>query len=62
MVYDSDGRIIAKNTGQSRLESTVDLNGTPDDFDDDILIVEELVLGSTGTNDDFCDAAVSALT
>lgn len=62
MVYDSDGRIIGKNTGQSRFETTIDLNGTPDDFEDDTLISEELILGSTGTNDDFCEVAVSALT
>ncbi|MBD8871161.1 hypothetical protein [Nocardioides donggukensis] len=62
MAYDSDGRIIAKNTGQSRLRTTLDLNGTPDDFEDDTVISEELILGSTGTNDDFCEAAVPALT
>jgi hypothetical protein len=62
MMYDSDGRIIGKNTGQSRFESMIDLNGTPDDFEDDTLISEELILGSTGTNDDFCDAALSGLT
>ena len=62
MLYDSDGRIIGKDTGQSRFETTIDLNGTPDDFEDDTLISEELILGSTGTNDDFCEVAVSALT
>lgn len=62
MVYDSDGRIIGKNTGQSRFETTIDLNGTPDDFDDDSVISDELILGSTGTNDDFCQVAVDALT
>jgi hypothetical protein len=62
MMYDADGRIIGKNTGQSRFETRIDLNGTPDDFDDDTVISDELILGSTGTNDDFCEAAVSALT
>lgn len=61
MVYDSEGRIIGKNTGQIRFQTTVDLNGTPDDFDDDTLISEELILGSTGTNDAICEVAVSAL-
>jgi hypothetical protein len=62
MVYDSEGRIIGKNTGQSRFETTIDLNGTPDDFEDDTVISEELILGSTGTNDDICEVVVSALT
>lgn len=62
MVYDSDGRIIGKGTGQSRFETVLDLNGTPDNFDDDRLISEDLILGSTGTNDDFCEVAVNALT
>ena len=62
MMFGSDGRIIGKNTGQSRFEAVIDLNGTPDNFDDDELISEELILGSTGTNDDFCEVAVSALT
>lgn len=62
MMYDSDGRIIGKNTGQSRFETTIDLNGTPEDFEDDTVVSDELVLGSTGTNVDFCAVAVSALT
>jgi hypothetical protein len=62
MMYDASGRIIGKGTGQSRFKTIIDLNGTPDDFEDDTLISEELILGSTGTNDDFCEVAVSALT
>lgn len=62
MMFDPDGRIIGKNTGQTRWESIIDLNGTPDDFDDDELISEEVLLGSTGTNSDFCAVAVDALT
>jgi hypothetical protein len=61
MMYGADGRIIGKGTGQSRFETTIDLNGTPDDFDDDTVVSEELILGSTGTNDDFCEVAVDAL-
>jgi hypothetical protein len=61
MVYDADGRIIGKDTGQSRFESIIDLNGTPDNFEDDTVISEELILGSTGTNDDICEVAVNAL-
>jgi hypothetical protein len=50
-----------KGTGQSRFETIIDLNGTPDDFDDDTVVSEELILGSTGTNDDFCEVAIDAL-
>ena len=62
MMFDPDGRIIGKDTGQTRWESIIDLNGTPDDFTDDELISEQVLLGSTGTNDDFCEVAVDALT
>lgn len=62
MLFDSEGQIISKNTGQSRFETVVDLNGTPDDFEDDTVVSEEQILGSTGTNDDFCGPAVDALT
>ncbi len=62
MMYGPDGRIIGKNTGQSRFETVIDDNGTPANVDDDTLISDELVLGSTGTNDDFCEVALSALT
>ena len=62
MMFDPDGRIISKDTGQIRWESIFDLNGTPDDFSDDKVISEEVILGSTGTNDDFCEDAVGALT
>lgn len=62
MMYDSDGKIIGKNTGQSRFETTIDLNETPDNFEDDVVVSEVPILGSTGTNDDFCEVAISALT
>jgi len=62
MMFGPDGRIIGKDTGQTRWESVIDLNGTPDDFDDDEVITEEVLLGSTGTNSDFCAVAVDALT
>ena len=62
MMFGPDGRIIGKNTGQTRWESVIDLNGTPDYFDDDVVTSEEVLLGSTGTNDDFCEVAEDALT
>ena len=61
-VYDSAGTAIARNPGQLRFEVVIDLNGTPTDLDDDEVISETLILGSTGRNDDFCVAVVPALT
>ena len=57
-----DGKAIARNPGQTRLELVFDDNGTPDDPFDDIELSREIVKGSTGRSDDFCDAAVPALT
>jgi len=61
-VTDSSGTVIGRNPGQVRWEVVIDLNGTPEDFDDDEVISEELILGSTGRNDDFCEVVVPALT
>jgi hypothetical protein len=61
-VADSSGTVIGRNPGQMRWEVVVDLNETPENFDDDVVISEEVILGSTGRNDDFCEAVVPALT
>ena len=61
VLYGPDGKAIARNPGQTRLELVFDDNGTPDDPFDDIELSREIVKGSTGRSDDFCDAAVSAL-
>lgn len=62
-VYGQDGKAIARNPGQVRFEVLVDDGGTPDDpFDDEFIEFLGLVKGSTGRNDDFCEAAVPALT
>jgi hypothetical protein len=45
----SDGKLLAKNDGQVRFLVTVDIAT-------DTVLNEELIFGSTGTNDDFCDA------
>lgn len=60
---DSDGKAIARNPGQVRDEILIDNNDTPQDPSDDQLL-EYLgeVKGSTGRTDDFCAAAVPALT
>jgi hypothetical protein len=50
--YGDDGRLIAKNSGQVRFKLIVDA----ETFD---LISEELIFGSTGTNDDFCEAVLT---
>jgi hypothetical protein len=61
--YGMDGKAIARNPGQVRDEILVDNNGTPQDPSDDVFLefVRE-IKGSTGRTDDFCAAAVPALT
>jgi hypothetical protein len=61
VLYGANGKAIARNPGQVRLELLVDHGGTTNDPDDDVVLSEELVKGSTGRSDDFCKAAVPAL-
>lgn len=60
-LYDSDGRAIARNPGQTRFEIVIDDNGTPTDPEDDVEVSFEIVKGSTGRSDDFCAAIVDAI-
>lgn len=63
VLYGPDGKAIARNPGQTRFEILVDDGGTPTDpWDDEFLGRLGTVKESTGRNDDFCEAAVSALT
>jgi hypothetical protein len=58
-----DGKAIARNPGQIRLAFIVDHAGTPTDPSDDVFLEDlGVVKGSTGRTDDFCEAAVPALT
>jgi hypothetical protein len=62
VLYGEDGKAIARNPGQIRFEILVDHGGTPTDpFDDEFLADLGVVKGSTGRSDDFCEAAVPAL-
>ena len=62
-LYGADGKAIARDPGQIRFEILVDHGGTPTDpFDDEFLADLGVVKGSTGRSDDFCEAAVPALT
>jgi hypothetical protein len=61
-LYGENGKAIARNPGQIRVELLIDHGGTPNDPSDDVLLAEELVKSSTGRSDDFCEAAVTALT
>jgi hypothetical protein len=61
VLYGEDGEAIARNPGQLRFEILVDDKGTPDPGDDDVTRLG-VVKGSTGRSDDFCTAAVPALT
>jgi hypothetical protein len=43
-------------------ELLIDHGGTVTDPFDDVELVRSIAFGSTGRSDDFCDAAVAALT
>jgi hypothetical protein len=60
-VYGPDGKAIARDPGQVRVELLVDHGGTPTDPSDDVVLSEELVKGPTGRTDDFCAAVVPVL-
>ncbi|MDQ3671807.1 MAG: hypothetical protein M3364_05110 [Actinomycetota bacterium] len=63
VLYGDDGKVIARNTGQQRVEILVDHGGTPSDpRDDEFLEFLGVVKDSTGRNDDFCEFAVPMLT
>jgi hypothetical protein len=57
--YGPDGKVLFHDDGQIRLELLIDFGGTPFDLDDDVILDEQLIFGSTGTNDldgrDFCE-------
>jgi hypothetical protein len=63
VTYGPDGKAIARDPGQVRFELLIDHNGTPTDpSDDEVLAFLGVVKESTGRTDDFCAAAVPALT
>jgi hypothetical protein len=63
VAYGPDGKAIARNPGQVRVELLFDDAGTPDDPSDDVFLgVVSIVKESTGRSDDFCAAAVPVLT
>lgn len=58
--YDTNGRLLFTNNGQTRFEVLVDHNGTPDDYTDDgDGVFVGVIKPSTGTNGtadrDFCE-------
>jgi hypothetical protein len=63
VVYDENGKAIARNPGQIRYEILIDHGGTPSDpSDDEFLEFLGVVKESTGRTDDFCAAVVPAIT
>ena len=58
--YDTDGRLVLRNSGQSRFAFDIDYNGTPGDPTDDVEVPDSfrVVRDSTGHNEtagrDFC--------
>ena len=62
VLRDMNGKVIARNPGQVRFVLIIDENGTPTDpTDDQVIDSLGLIKGSTGRSDDFCAAAVAAL-
>ena len=61
VLYDPNGKAIARNPGQTRFELVIDDGGTPTDPDDDEVLDFRVVKESTGRTDDFCEAALAAL-
>ena len=57
--YGPDGEFLFNDPGQIRVEFLIDHGGTPTDPEDDVVLDETLVKGSTGRNDtegrDFCE-------
>jgi hypothetical protein len=60
-LYGENGKAIARNPGQVRIELLIDHGGTPNDPSDDEVLADQVVRDSTGRSDDFCEAAVAAL-
>ncbi|HET6920999.1 MAG TPA: hypothetical protein VFI46_16275 [Jiangellaceae bacterium] len=58
-VLGPDGKVVFHNDGQIRLQLLIDYGGTLYDLSDDVVLIEEQIFGSTGTNDteghDFCE-------
>ena len=62
VLYGENGKAIARDPGQIRFKILVDHGGTPTDPDDDEFLADlGQVKGSTGRSDDFCEAALPAL-
>jgi hypothetical protein len=63
VLYGEDGKVIARDPGQIRVEILIDNGGTPTDpSDDEFIEFLGVVKESTGRSDDFCEAALPLLT
>jgi hypothetical protein len=61
-VFDAEGKPLARNAGQVRVEVLFDHGGTLNDRSDDGLPLEERVINESGRSEDFCAVVVPALT
>jgi hypothetical protein len=62
-LYGDNGKVVAMDPGQIRIELLFDNGGTPSDpTDDEEIAFLGVVKDSTGRSDDFCEAAVPILT
>ncbi len=61
-LYDESGKAIARNPGQVRYEAFIDYgDDLADPSDDEFLGVGDIVKGSTGRSDDYCEVALPIL-
>jgi hypothetical protein len=62
-VRDDEGRLISRFTGMFMTQAIIDLNGTPQDLDDDIFVADLGVVRQAGIDElegEFCDDFLSA--
>jgi len=60
-LYGENGKVIARDPGQTRIELLLDTKGTPNDPTDDTDQFVGVVKESTGRSDDYCEVAVPIL-
>jgi hypothetical protein len=62
-ITDAAGNTVYREAGRTVVQLVIDLNGTPEDTRDDILVSETPLAsnGQQGSQEAFCDALITAL-
>ena len=62
-ITDASGNAVYRETGRALVQVVIDLNGTPEDTHDDIVVSETPLAsnGQQGSQEAFCDALITAL-